>query len=126
MKCLIDTHVLIWALRDPDLLSSAAHRLLTDRDNQILVSAGAAYEIEFKRPRSADIRELPADLDAGVRGLGFEWLTITSEHALFAGRLPRLHGDPFDRLIVAQALIERATLVSRDGVLAPYGAPMIW
>ncbi len=126
MNYLIDTHVLIWVLREPDLLSGTVQRLLEDRDNQILVSAGTAYEIEFKRPRSVDIQELPADLHAGVAGLGFEWLPITPEHALLAGRLPRLHGDPFDRLIVAQALIEQATLISRDGLLAPYGAPVIW
>ncbi|HEY5410990.1 MAG TPA: type II toxin-antitoxin system VapC family toxin [Caulobacteraceae bacterium] len=100
--------------------------VLHDRANQILVSAGTAYEIEFKRQRSADIQELPADLQAGVAELGFEWLPILPQHALLAGKLPRLHGDPFDRLIVAQALIEQLNLISCDGLLAPYGAPVIW
>jgi len=126
MNCLIDTHVLIWTLREPGLLSDKAQRLLHDRANQILVSAGTAYEIEFKRQRSADIQELPADLQAGVAELGFEWLPILPQHALLAGKLPRLHGDPFDRLIVAQALIEQLNLISCDGLLAPYGAPVIW
>ncbi len=126
MKLLLDTHAFIWAVAASRRLSGKARDLLSDRQNQVLVSSASAYEIEFKRPRSAELAGLPADLDEAVRGLDFEWLSISHDHAMAAGRLPRLHGDPFDRIIVAQALLEQATVVTCDGLLGPYGAPVIW
>jgi PIN domain nuclease of toxin-antitoxin system len=125
MKYLLDTHVLIWALKDSALVPPKVRRLLVDRANQVLVSAVSAYEIEYKRPRSEDLQNLPADLNDGVASLEFEWLPLTYEHAVLAGRLPRLHRDPFDRLIVAQALTEQATIVTSDSWVAAYGAPVV-
>lgn len=126
MKLLIDTHVLIWALADSRYLSKRAARLLADGSNDVLVSAGSAYEIEFKRARSEELSSLPADLRSAAESMGLRWLPISSEHAIMAGRLPRLHGDPFDRMIVAQALVENATVVSCDALIAPYGVPVLW
>lgn len=126
MKLLIDTHVLIWALSDSRRLSRQAAGLLTDGSNEALVSAGSAYEIEFKRSRSEELARLPADLHDAAEAVGLSWLPISPAHAVMAGRLPRLHGDPFDRIIVAQALMENATVLTCDALIAPYGVPTLW
>jgi PIN domain nuclease of toxin-antitoxin system len=126
MKLLLDTHAFIWTLAQSDRLSMRVAGLVRDRANTVLVSAACAYEIEFKRSRSPELALLPADLGAAVIVMDFDWLPITPTHATIAGRLPRLHGDPFDRLLVAQALQEQATLVTRDPLIAPYGAPVVW
>ena len=126
MKLLLDTHALVWALTAPDRLTSRGRDLLTDQDNRVLVSTVCAYEIEFKRQRSPELAMLPADLDEGVALMDFEWLPILSGHAAMAGRLPRLHGDPFDRMMVAQGLAEQALIVSSDPALARYGGPVVW
>jgi PIN domain nuclease of toxin-antitoxin system len=69
---------------------------------------------------------LPADIDHAVRIHGFEWLSLRQAHATTAGRLPRLHGDPFDRMLAAQALIEPATILTRDPAIASYGYVVAW
>lgn len=126
MKLLLDTHTLIWALTASDRLSSRVTDLLSDPDNEVWASAVNAYEIEFKRPRSAELAMLPAEIEEAVTAVGFSWMPIEARHAASAGRLPPLHGDPFDRLLVAQALGENALLVTRDPWIAPYGVPTLW
>ncbi len=126
MKLLLDTHALIWALGKSHRLPVTIAGLLEDPDNTVLVSAACAYEIEFKRVRDPEIAALPIDVQSVVQSLGFEWLSIDSSHASMAGGLARLHGDPFDRIIVAQGLVESATIVTRDPAIAAYGAPTIW
>jgi len=126
VKLLLDTHVVIWALGEPALIPAHVGDLVTDPANEVLVSAVSGYEIEFKRPRSAELSRLPADLRSAVETVGFFWLPITEVHAITAGRLPRLHGDPFDRLLAAQGLTEAASVVTVDPLIAPYGVPTIW
>jgi PIN domain nuclease of toxin-antitoxin system len=126
MKLLLDTHALIWALGQSSRLPSRLAALLKDVDNDVLVSVACAYEIEFKRPRSAEIQLMPADIEDAVRQLDFAWLPVEARHAVAAGRLPRQHGDPFDRLIAAQGLVENATVITRDPQLAAYGVPTLW
>ncbi len=126
MKLLLDTHALVWSLTRSDRLPARVQDLLSDRSNRVLASALNAYEIEFKRQRSEALAGLPAEIQAGAIAMGFEWLPVLAEHAVAAGRLPRLHGDPFDRLLVGQALVEQATIVTRDAWIAPYGAPVAW
>jgi len=126
MRLLLDTHVLVWAMAKSHLLSSRAARLIEDRANVVFVSAVSAYEIEYKRGRDPILSRLPVDLEAAVRRLGFEWLDLNPTHAVAAGRLPRLHGDPFDRMLAAQALIENATLLTRDPSVAAYGPVVAW
>jgi PIN domain nuclease of toxin-antitoxin system len=126
MRLILDTHAFIWALAQSSRLSPRVAALISDRANEILVSAVCAYEIEFKRARSHELAGLPADLGAAVEEMDFDWLPVSHLHATTAGRLPRLHGDPFDRLIVAQALIEQATVITRDALIGPYGAPVFW
>lgn len=126
MKLLLDTHVLIWAARAPELLSPLVQTLLTDRDNELLVSAVVAYEIELKRDRDPGIAALPAQLTPILQQMDMNWLPLTDRHAVLAGRLPRIHGDPFDRFMIAQARIEDATLVTKDQRIPSYGIPTIW
>ena len=126
MKVLLDTHALVWAAVLPARLSARVREVLEDLDNDIVVSAVAAYEIEFKRERDPFLIAMPGDLENALVQRGFTWLAITSAHASCAGRLPRLHGDPFDRLLVAQALSEGLPLISIDQKLPAYGASIIW
>ncbi len=126
MKLLLDTHTFVWAIARSRLLSARVVSLIQDTDNQVLVSAVSAYEIEFKRARDPALAALPADLDEAVRLQGFEWLPVLPSHAVAAGRLPRLSGDPFDRLLAAQALTENATILTRDASVVAYGPVAVW
>jgi len=126
MKLLADTHVLVWAFTDPGALSRRARALLENLANEILFSAVSAYEIEFKRPLDPMLGALPLDLEAAVAAEGFGWRPILVQDAIVAGRLPRHHGGPWDRLLVAQALREGAPLISRDDKLADFGVSLIW
>ncbi|MEI9964061.1 MAG: type II toxin-antitoxin system VapC family toxin [Caulobacteraceae bacterium] len=126
MRLLVDTHALIWALTDPSRLSRRARSALEDAENDVWVSAASGYEIEFKRPRDAEIGRVPAELAEAVLGMGFAWLAIDERHTIAAGRLPRLHGDPFDRLLAAQALVENLSVITRDRAISAYGPPTLW
>ena len=126
MNLLLDTHAFVWAIAQSHLLSRRAAALMSDRANLVWVSAVSAYEIEFKRLRDPILASLPADLDEAVRLQGFEWLPLRPAHAMAAGRLPRLHGDPFDRMLAAQALVEQATLLTRDPLVGAYGPVITW
>jgi PIN domain nuclease of toxin-antitoxin system len=126
VKLLLDTHAFVWAMAQSHLLSPRAAKLIEDGANVVLVSAASAYEIEYKRARDPVLSRLPVDLDEAVSRLGFEWLDLTLAHAVMAGRLPRLHGDPFDRMLAAQALVENATLLTRDPFVVAYGPVVAW
>lgn len=126
MKLLLDTHALIWALARSSRLPDRVAVLLRDRSNEIWVSAVSGYEIEFKRPRSPEIASLPSDIEGAASDIGFQWLSVQAKHAIGAGQLPTLHRDPFDRLLIAQAFTESASLVTRDPWIAPYGVPTLW
>lgn len=123
MRILLDTHTLIWVLAADPTLSVEATAAIEDGANQVLVSAATAWEIAIKK--SLGKLRAPDDyMDALVR-YRFTPLDITSEHALAVEALPRHHGDPFDRLLVAQATQEKLTLVTRDERLRLYGVPVI-
>lgn len=109
----------------PDRLTPAATAVLQTADN-IWVSAASAYEIEYKRLRDLELRRLPEDLSDGVRRLRAEWLPLTAEHCTVAGRLHKDHRDPWDRLIIAQALFMGSPVVTNDPWFAPYGVTVIW
>ena len=126
MNLLIDTHVLIWWLAAPELLSRRARSAIEDPLNGIYVSAVSGYEIEFKRSRDRLLGQLPHDLEQVVLDQGFMWISITPGDTIVAGRLPLHHRDPWDRLLVAQAMRTRLVVVSADEGLAPYGAPVVW
>ena len=126
MNLLIDTHVLIWLGLARSKVSKRALDALSDPDNEVLVSVASAYEIEFKRQRSPDLRGLPADLNALVEGQGLRWAEVDLADMQVAGRLPRHHGDPWDRILIAQAQNRSAMLVSADRVFGDYATPILW
>lgn len=126
MRLLLDTHTLVWAALETGRLSDRARALIADPDNDRFVSAASAYEIEYKRARDRELAKLPRDLDELSDRLVFGWLAVEHAQAIQAARLPRHHGDPWDRIIVAQAVAENLILVSRDEMLLAYGARMAW
>lgn len=126
MRLLLDTHAFIWSLVDRSKLSARALDAISDAENEVLASAVAAYEIEYKRPRDSELQRMPADLDQVVRVQGFSWVSISWEDARDAARLPLIHRDPWDRLLVAQAQRHGARLVTRDPSIASYNVTTLW
>ena len=127
MKILLDTHVAIWALLSPERLPNAARHLIADPANMICVSAASIWEIGIKRAlRRASAPPFSARTAIeGFRDAGYTLIDVTSEHAAAVEALPRLHGDPFDRLLIAQALVEPLRLVTGDAKVAAYSDTII-
>ena len=123
MTILLDTHVVLWWLDDPALLSPAAQAAINDPANTIFISAAVAWEIGIKQALGK--LSAPGDFETAIQVSGFQSLPITIAHALAAGRLPVHHRDPFDRMLVAQTQQEGGTLVTRDPHLSAYGIPII-
>jgi PIN domain nuclease of toxin-antitoxin system len=121
MKYLLDTHVLLWAAGQPERLSESVHGLLQDRQNQLYFSSVSIWEIVIKRSLGRnDFVVDPRLLRYGLINNGYVELTMTSEHALTLATLPSLHKDPFDRILVAQAITEPMKLITADAILAQY------
>ena len=126
VKHLVDTHVLLWLLSAPERIPEPILVPLADRSNALLVSAASALEISTKvRLGKLDAAELSTTLPGRLVGIGADVLPITLEHAMLAGSLSWAHRDPFDRLLVAQATIEDATLVTVDAALVGLPVPRI-
>ncbi len=124
MRLLLDTHVLLWWLADHPALPQVMRAVLADPSTQALVSAATAWEIAIKRALGR--LDFPVDeLDIILKDNGFKPLPITTAHAVAAGALPRLHADPFDRMLVAQARCESLTLASVDPMVARYGVTVL-
>ena len=115
---LLDTHVLLWANEAPERLSAQAVDALEDPDNDLVVSAISAAEIEIKRQIGKLAMEHSCRTLASV--LGATWIHLTAAHAMALRTLPQLHADPFDRLLVAQAVVEDLTLVTADRKVLAY------
>lgn len=125
MKLLLDTQILLWAAGVPERLPAGARTLLNDARNELLFSAASLWEIAIKHTLGRDdFRVEPRLLRRGLRDNGYIELPITSDHAVSIDSLPPLHKDPFDRLLLAQALCEGITLITSDMQLAHYGAPV--
>jgi PIN domain nuclease of toxin-antitoxin system len=118
VNLLLDTHVLLWALAFPDRLGSEPRRALESPANSVFVSAVSAWEIEIKR-RLGKLRA-PAELEGEVRAVRFTELPLRFRHVEALARLPDLHRDPFDRMLVAQAQVDDLTLVTHDRRLLDY------
>ena len=128
MRLLLDTHAFLWWVTDDDRLSERAGELIADGANDVYFSAASAWEIAIKaglgRIRlSEDARSLtPQQLERNA----FQALPIHVTHAVAVIALPDLHRDPFDRMLVAQAMSEGLTIVSSDPELARYPVPVVW
>lgn len=128
MRLLVDTHAVIWAADDPSKLGARAASALQDPGNELFLSAGTTWEIAIKvglgkLSLSMSYREW---MNHAIADLGMIVLPITVEYAESQSNLPRHHGDPFDRLLVAQAQVENMTLVSADPGFDSYGIARLW
>jgi PIN domain nuclease of toxin-antitoxin system len=125
VKLLLDTQLLLWAAGEPKRLSAAARKLLNDPRHELSFSAASLWEIAIKSTLGReDFRVEPRLLRRGLLDNGYVELPITSQHAVSIDGLPLLHKDPFDRLLLAQALSEGITLLTSDAQLAQYPGPV--
>ena len=124
MKLLIDTHVLLWSLAEPERLDAEAQRILADPHNEVLVSIVCLWEIALKKR----IGKLQAEIGLIVEGIeeqGFGRLAIEDRHLETLLGLPSRHRDPFDHLLIAQAITEEAAFVTGDRLAALYPVQVI-
>jgi len=125
MHLLLDTHVLLWAAGTPDRLSREAADLLQNPENHLLFSAASIWEITIKRGLGrSDFRVEPEVLKRGLVENGYSELFIASTHVMAVRHLPEIHKDPFDRVLVAQAMTEGLLLLTADDVVAKYPGPI--
>ncbi len=125
MRLLLDTHVLLWASELSAELSRKAKAMIADPENHLVFSVVSLWEVAIKR-RGKDItfRTDPHVLRRELVDRGYEELDITAAHTLMVDSLPLLHRDPFDRMLVAQAIVEGTTLLTADKILAKYPCPV--
>ena len=128
MRVLLDTHTLLWWFYDAPSLSQKAREILGNTDNTVIVSSASAWELAIKLRAG----KLPAaaqvvfDFSSLVDRAGFQLLTISAEHAIQAGLLPGPHKDPFDRMLIAQAVADDLTLVTSDEAIQRYPVKWVW
>jgi PIN domain nuclease of toxin-antitoxin system len=122
MRILLDTHCWLWMQISPGKLSSKARGLLEEPDNELFLSAASSWEIAIKHALGRlPLPGLPAEyVPRAMQRQGVAGLPIEHRHALHVASLPRHHGDPFDRLLIAQAQLEQLTLLSADRQLEAY------
>ena len=125
MKLLLDTHLLLWAVGKPDRLPKEARRLTEDRENELLFSVASLWEFVVKHALGRhDFRVDGRLLRRSLVDHGYTELPIVSNHALALEGLPKIHKDPFDRILVAQAIAEGITLLTADALVAQYPGPI--
>lgn len=118
MRLLLDTHILLWWLTDGARIPQESREAIQEGKNQVFVSAASAWEISIKR--SLGKLRAPTDLKNQVKSARFEVLSVTIDHALAVADLPAHHSDPFDRILVAQALVEDMMVVTVDPKIHRY------
>lgn len=128
MKLLLDTHAFLWWITGSDRVSHHARDAISDTANEVYVSAASGWELAIKASlgRVALPDDLEGFLSEQLATNGFDVLPIHLRHALGVYRLPDLHRDPFDRMLIAQAIAERMSLVSGDPRIAGYGTDVLW
>ncbi len=125
MKLLLDTPLLVWAAADSFRLSAQVRVLLDDERNEPVFSVASIWEIAIKSGLKRQDFEIDARLlRRELLDNGFEELLITSEHVIATAALPSIHKDPFDRLLVAQSIVEGITLLTADPLVGQYPAPV--
>lgn len=112
MKLLLNTHTLIWWLKNDPTLFEGAKKAISNPDNLVFISAASAWEIAIKK--SLGKLDAPDDLETQIEKHNFQLLPITIAHGVAVGKLPWHHKDPFDRIIIAQAICESMTIITRD------------
>ncbi len=122
MRLLLDTHVLLWALADDSELSESMRSSIVYRKNEVFVSTASIWEISIKE--AIGKLKTAENLLEFIAQARFIVLLIMANHAQFAGRLPMHHRDPFDRMLVAQAILDGLILVTKDGQLSAYQVPL--
>lgn len=127
MRYLLDTQLLLWAALDLELLSPKFLQLANGHPPaSLFFSAASLWETTIKFSRGKpDFTVDPVPLRAGLLTAGYVELAITSEHAMYVAKLPHIHEDPFDRLLIAQATVEDLTLLTSDKTIALYPGPII-
>jgi PIN domain nuclease of toxin-antitoxin system len=123
VRLLLDTHVLLWVLAGSSDLDHDARELIRDGQSVVFVSAATAWEMSVKKALGKLVA--PDDLEEQLRRHRFTPLAISVRHALAVGRLPMLHTDPFDRMLVAQAQTDGLTIMTRDEDVARYDVPLV-
>lgn len=121
MRILLDTHVLLWALNSPERLGKAVRSAVEDSSNEVMFSAASIWEIAIKSAlKRIDFTVAPAEILAAAMETGFDELPVRASAAAHVALLPAHHHDPFDRLLVAQAITEPAVLYTADSQLGVY------
>jgi PIN domain nuclease of toxin-antitoxin system len=128
MRLLLDTHAIVWWFSGNRRLSSAAQQAIANPTSDNFVSAASAWEIatKYRLGKMPSVAALANDFRNRVAGDGFHELPITLEQALRAGSLPGPHRDPFDRLLIAQAITDELLLVSNETRFDHYGVQRLW
>jgi len=123
VNLLLDSHTLLWALHDPARLAPAAREAIADARRVVYFSAASAWELEIKAAKGK--LTLPGDWLAAVEATGFLELPVTASDARHSAQLPWYHSDPFDRVLIAQALSRGLQLATRDPMMAAYDVPLM-
>ena len=125
MKLLLDTHLLLWAAGQPDKLSVVSSTLINEPKNELFFSSASLWEIIIKHGLGRPDFQVDARLlRRGLLDNGYRELVVTSEHVLAIGDFPPIHKDPFDRILVAQSMVEGITLLTVDPLVAQYPGPV--
>ena len=125
MRFLLDTHFLLWIATDDRRLNRAARRLLLDPENEFIFSAASLWELAIKRThKRTDFGYDPQSIRNQFLANGYEELPVDGAHAIAVGTLDPIHKNPFDRLLIAQAMVEGITLLTTDRIVARYKGPI--
>jgi PIN domain nuclease of toxin-antitoxin system len=125
MKVLLDSHMFLWWAEDKPLLSRRARRVLEEPSNQLLFSVASAWELALKLDRLGLTDRFDPLLKAGIRDLGLTILGIELRHVIYSGSLPWIHRDPFDRMLISQALLEGVPILTADEKIRQYPVEVI-
>jgi PIN domain nuclease of toxin-antitoxin system len=125
MKVLIDSHIFLWWADDKPALSRRARKVLEEPSNHLLFSVASAWELALKLDRLELSDRLEPLLQAGIRELGLTILGIELRHVIYSGSLPWIHRDPFDRMLISQALLEGVPILTADEKIAQYPVEVI-
>ncbi|MBB4867767.1 PIN domain nuclease of toxin-antitoxin system [Pseudomonas nitritireducens] len=125
MQLLLDTHILLWATANSASLPAVARDMINHPANQLFFSAASIWEVSIKNAQGKSSFQVdPSLLTAALLNAGYQELPISSQHTIGTGSLPQIHHDPFDRLLVAQAIAEGILLLTHDANVAKYPGPI--